>query len=256
MEKTNKFKMILVLLLVIIFVILVKIKFEKDNNVEKKTIDLNFLPVPMETLKEGLPKEGLVIAKSIYFGDLSNQIESTLHLYVDNTVSPDLKPGEGVIYGFLENENKFFELGVISNYGIDDTNVNLTDKTADDIKEIEIEGLMGATYSELKIISYNENNKQWENILTMGTPTIVDLDMDGKEELIAGSSGSLPPYIDIFKWNNEHFEKADIVEATESDYATLSQVNGTWFIETGLIEDGKSSGNKLYKYESGKLIEQ
>ncbi len=231
-------------------------KKEKDNNVEKKTIDLNFIPVSKEILNEGLPKEEWVIAKSIYFGDLSNQIESTLHLYIDNAVSPDLRPGEGTIYGFLEHENKFFELGVISNYGIDDVNVNLTDRTADDIKEIEIEGLIGATYSELKIVSYNEINHQWENILTMGTPTVIDLDMDGKEELIAGSAGSLPPYIDIYKWNNDHFGKVDIAEATESDYASLSQINGTWLIETGLIKNGKFFGNKIYKYEAGKLIEQ
>lgn len=229
---------------------------DKDNNFTKKTIDLNFIPVPLETLNEGLPNEEWIIAKSIYFGDLSNQIKSTFHLYVDNTVSNDLRPGEGTIYGFLEHENKFFELGVISNYGIDDVNVNLKDITNDGIKEIEIEGWMGATYSELKIVSYNENNKKWDNILTMGTPTIVDLDMDGKEELISGSAGSLPPYINIYKWNNDNFEKADIVEATESDYASLSQVDGTWLIETGLIGVGESSENKLYEYESGKLIEQ
>ena len=232
----------------------IKVK-EKDNNAVTKTIDLNFIPVPKEILNEGLPKEEWIIEESIYFGDLSNQIESTLHLYV-NTISSDLEAGEGAIYGFLEHENKLYELGVISNYGIDDVNVNLKDRTYDGIKEIEIEGWMGATYSELKIVSYNEIIKQWENILTMGTPTIVDLDMDGKEDLIAGSAGSLPPYIDIYKWNNDHFGKADIVKATESDYSTISQINGTWLIETGLIKDGKSYENKLYKYEEGKLIEQ
>ena len=162
----------------------IKVK-EKDNNAVTKTIDLNFIPVPKEILNEGLPKEEWIIEESIYFGDLSNQIESTLHLYV-NTISSDLEAGEGAIYGFLEHENKLYELGVISNYGIDDVNVNLKDRTYDGIKEIEIEGWMGATYSELKIVSYNEIIKQWENILTMGTPTIVDLDMDGKEDLIAG----------------------------------------------------------------------
>lgn len=278
MKRPNKFTTILVILLIITLVILVKIKSEKDllqknidlaftdyldtkitekdNNVEKKTIDLNFIPVPKEILNEGLPKEEWIIAKSIYFSDLSDQIESTLHLYVDNTVSSDLRPSEATIYGFLEHENKLYELGLISNYGIDDVKVNLKDRTFDGIKDIEIEGGMGTTYSELKIISYNEINHRWENILTMGTPTIVDLNMDGKEELIAGSAGSLPPYIDIYTWNNDHFGKADIVEATESDYATISQISGAWLIETGIIEEGKSSENKLYKYEDGKLIEQ
>lgn len=256
MKKTAIFKMILVLLLIISIVILVKNILEKDNSIEKKTIDLTFTPVSKEPLSEGLPNEEWIMAKSIYFDELPDQVETSLYLYVDNSANPDLRPGEGAVYGFLEHKNSFFDLGLISNYGIDRVNVNLADRTADGIKEIEIEGGMGASYSELKIISYNEFNHRWENILTMGTPTIADLDMDGKEELIAVSAGSLPPYIDIYKWNKEHFEKADIVEAAESDYATLLQIKGRWLIETGIIEEGKSSENKLYKYESGKLTEQ
>ena len=228
-----------------------------DNNLNDNAgdiIELPFTSVPIITLKEGVPKEEWIKGKSIYFGNLSNQIESTLHLYIDNTVNPDLRPGEGVIYGFLEHNDKFYEIGIVSNYGIDDVNVNLEDRTSDGIKDIEIEGSMGATYIEMKIISFNENKQEWENLLTMGSPTIVDLDMDGQEELIAGSAGILPPYIDIYRWNYDHFEKADIVEATKSDYASLTTTDGTWFIETGLYENSSPSEHKLYKYKAGKLI--
>lgn len=43
----------------------------------------------------------------------------------------------------------------------------------------------------LKIISYNEVNKEWENLLTMGSADILDIDKDGKEELVARSREGL-----------------------------------------------------------------
>lgn len=228
----------------------------ENTDSTKDIIDLTFVPIPKQTLKEGQPKEEWIKGKSIYFGNLLNQTEATIHLYIDNTIDPDLRPGEGVIYGFLEHKNKFYEIGVVSNYVIDDVNINVVDRTSDGIKDIEIEGCMGSTYIEMKIISFDETTQEWENLLTMGSPTIVDLDGDGQAELTAGSAGSIPPYLDIYKWNNDHFEKADVCEATKSDYASLRTIDGIWFIETGLYENSKTSEHKLYKYDAGKLIEE
>ena len=227
---------------------------EKENFAAKKTIDLTFTPEPRETLKEGVPKEGWTKAKSIYFGNLENQIESTLHLYIDNEGNADLRPGEGIIYGFIEHGGRFFEIGIVSYYGIDNVDVNLADRNYDGIKEIEIVGDMGATYIEMKIIAYNESNHQWENLLTMGSPEIIDLDNDGQDELIAVSVGSLPTFVDIYKWNNDNFERADIPEATESGFARLYMSKGEWIIETGIIVDDKTPKTTLYKYKDGKLL--
>ncbi|MDD4089728.1 MAG: hypothetical protein PHP29_08565, partial [Tissierellia bacterium] len=135
-----------------------------DNNLNDNAgdiIELPFTSVPIITLKEGVPKEEWIRGKSIYFGNLSNQIESTLHLYIDNTLNPDLRPGEGVIYGFLEHNDNFYEIGVVSNYRIDDVKVDLEDRTSDGIKDIEIEGSIGSTYIEVKIVSFNENKQEW-----------------------------------------------------------------------------------------------
>lgn len=222
----------------------------------KRTIDLTFTPIPKQSLIEGLPKNGWIKGKSIYYGNLSNQIEATVHLYVDNDENIDLESDEGVIYGFLEHEGKLYELGVVSNYGIDSVNINLADRTFDGMKEIEIDGGMGAAYLEMKIIRYDQINKEWENILTMGSPQIADLDKDGQEEIIGVSAGSLPPYVDIYKWNNDHFEKADIVNDTESTYANLYTIDGEWLIETGKYENEKTTEATLYKYEAGKLKQQ
>ncbi len=62
-------------------------------------------------------------------------------------------------------------------------------------------------------------------------------------------------WITLRNWNYDHFEKADIVEVTKSDYAGLHTEDGKWFISTGLYENGSPSEQKLYKYEYGKLIE-
>ncbi|WP_313343020.1 hypothetical protein [Sedimentibacter sp.] len=224
---------------------------ENGDNTVKNVIDLDFTPVPKTSLKEGLPKEGWINGKSIYFGDLPNQIESTIHLYIDSNENPELRPGEGTIYGFLEHDNKIYELGVVSGYGFHDIDVDLADRTFDGIKEINIVGDMGATYIEMKIIAYNEDSNEWENLLTMGTPTVADLDRDGQEELIAGSAGSLPPYADIYKWNNDHFEKVEITEATGNLYAYLDIIDGEWIVITGLQDHEPT----MYKYEAGKLTE-
>lgn len=231
-------------------------EMSKENNTAKKTIDLLFTEVPKIALKEAIPNEGWVKAKSIYFGSLENQVESTVHLYLDSDGNMDLRPNEGTVYGFLEHDKMLFEIGVVSSYGIDKVNINLADRNYDGIKEIEIVGNMGATYIEMKIIAYNESNHQWENLLTMGSPEIVDLDNDGKEELIAVSAGSLPPFVDIYKWNNNSFEKADISELTKSTFSLLYMLKGEWIIETGIIEDYKSVETVLYKYIDGKLIQK
>ena len=221
-----------------------------DNEIAK-SIDLYFTPVESTLLKEGLPEEGWIIGRSIYFGDLPGQIESTLHLYVDSNEDNGRKPGEGVICGFLEHGDKLYELGDVGSFGFNDLDVLLEDRTYDGIREINIIGGMGATYVEMKVITYNEDSNEWENILTMGSPVIADLDRDGREELIAGSRGSVPSFVHIYKWNDNCFERADVCEATGNLYAFADTINGEWIIKTGV----QGSEPTSYRYEAGKLIE-
>ena len=75
--------------------------------------------------------------------------------------------------------------------------------------------------------------------------------MDGYEELVAHSAGSLPPYVDIYRWSNNCFERAEITESTGNLYALLDTINGEWIIKTGL----QDSEPDIYKYEAGRLIE-
>nr|WP_312576183.1 hypothetical protein [Sedimentibacter sp.] len=229
-------------------------KVENNANTDnsgKKVIELDFTSVDKEVLIESQPDEMWILGKSFYFGNIPNQIESKIHLYVENSNDSYAKPGDGIVYGFLEHDNKMYDLGELSYYGIDSVDVNLIDRTFDEIKEIEITGEMGAAYRELRIITYDESNKEWLNLLTMGSPKIVDLDEDGQEELIAISTGS----VDIYKWNNDSFEKSSITKEAENVYASLYLLDNKWVIETGLVEEDKTSNPTLYKYENGKLVE-
>lgn len=225
------------------------------NNLNLKTFDLAFDPVPTTKLIEGQPKVNWIKGKSIYFGNLPDQIESTIHLYLEND-SNEVESSGGDIHAFLEHENIMYDLGYVSSYGIEDVNVILEDRTSDSIKEINIVGGMGATYVELKVIGYDKESKEWVNLLTMGTPQIVDLDGDGQEEIIAISIGSLPSFVDIYKWNENHFEKASITDATDNTYADIYNEDGKWIIESGKFGNGQETTPHYYRYEGGKLIEQ
>ena len=223
----------------------------KGDNEIAKSIDLYFTPVERTPLKEGLPEGDWIIGRSIYFGELPGQIESTLHLYVDSNEDTGRKPGDGIIYGFLEHGDKLYELGDVGSFGFKDLDVQLEDRTFDGIKEINITGGIGATYVEMKVITYNEDSNEWENLLTMGSPVIADLDRDGREELIAGSRGSVPSFVHIYRWNDNCFERADVCEATGNLYAFADIINGEWIIKTGV----QGSEPTSYRYEAGKLIE-
>lgn len=220
------------------------------DETNKCDVELNFTTVEKEILIENQPDISWILGKSIYFGDFPNQIESTIHLYVENSI----KAEESAVYGFLEHEGKLYEIGVVSNYGIDSVNVNLIDRTFDQIKEIEIIGKMGAIYIEMKLISYNETSKNWGNLLTMGSPQIVDLDEDGLEELIAVSTGSIPSFVDIYRWNGNCFEKSSVTDETNNVYAILNIIDNEWVIETGSYVEGETLESTLCRYEKGKLI--
>lgn len=259
MKNIKKF-LIPLLLLLLAFTLVMAFLMKENEDVlqEKKTgeksINLIFIEVPRIPLKEAGPEEGWVKAKSIYFKNLENQVESTVHLYLDKEGNTDMSPDEGAVYGFIDHDNRLFEIGLVGSYGIDKVTINTVDRNYDGVKEIEIIGDMGAAYREMIIIAYNENSRQWENLLTMGSPKIVDLDDDGKEELIAASAGSLPPFVEIYRWNINSFEKADITESTSSSFSLIYMEKDQWIIETGIIEDNKALESVLYKYYDGSLI--
>ncbi len=220
-----------------------------SNN--QQTINLTYTPVTAKQLKEGQPKENWIKEKSIYFEKLNNQIDCTVHLYQEKNTGI-VEQGVNCVYAFLEHEGKFYEIGSVSNYSIEDVSINLIDRTFDGVKEIEIIGNMGTSYSEMKVIGYNQET--WTALLVMGSPLFADLNDDGIEELTAVSTGSLPSFVNIYRWQDDKFEKVSITEITNNDYANLYNKEGNWIIESGKFENDKLQ-KFYYKYDNDKLIE-
>ena len=116
----------------------------QEKKAEEKSLDLIFAEVARIPLQEAGPDEGWVKAKSVYFENLENQVETTVHLYLDKEGNADISPDEGTVYGIIDHDNKLFEIGLVGSYGIDKVTINTADRNYDGVKEIEIIGDMGA----------------------------------------------------------------------------------------------------------------
>ena len=224
---------------------------ESKQGGDPQILQLSFRPQTIQRLQEGEPKENWIRAKSVYFGKLKGQLEATIHLYVEETTADN-----GTVYGFLEYEKKIYEIGEVGSYGVEDVDIGLVDSTDDGVKEMHIEGDMGAAYSELKIIGYDAENDDWLLLLSMGSPRRIDLDENGSQELVVVSQGSIPSYVEIYRWNQQHFEGASVTEATDSTYAHLYYQEGAWIIEAGKVEGNQAKKPRFYRYDEGTLIER
>lgn len=227
-----------------------------DNQNElSEIVDLVFSPVALEPLNEGKPALTWERIKTLELDGMS----AKLQIYLEKGEDSE-ETNIGHVYGFIEQDNDLYEIGLISAYGFEDVIIEVLDRTNDLKNEVQIIGGVGASYVEMKIISFDEDQGQWVNLLTMGTPYIFDLDGDGEEELVAESSGSIPGYLDIYRWNGEHFVKASVTESTKNFYAYLYNTgsvpennykqDGVWIIETGK----PFQEPEIYRYDKGKLV--
>lgn len=222
-------------------------------------VELVFNPITIENLQEGQPHEDWKLVDTIALKDFA----AKLHLYQEE-VPDSFNPEGGHIHGFVEHDGKLYQVDQISSYGINSVDIKLMDWTKDGRNEIQISGGLGATYVIMKIISFDEETKEWLSLLTMDNPMIIDLDKDGTDELLGVSMGSLPGWVDIYRWNGKDFEMASVTEATGNTYAYVLntgftaennyQYDGDWIIETGKWEADKEHEPVRYKLEFGSRL--
>lgn len=210
------------------------------------TIDLKFEPCEIKPLPKGKPDERWPKVYSVYYGNLPDQKEATISFYWDNQTEkyPDYIQD---IYVYLEAGGETYDLGFLTSFGFNGiNNIEAVDLTNDGIKEFFITGDVGATYQASWVIGFKDG--QWYKLLDYSNLSIRDLDSDGMQELTATSFGSLPPFVEILRWNGNCFEKVDVTDHTKMDYATLSYEYDNW-----IISSGKSSESYYYIYKDGKL---
>ncbi|MEK4511002.1 hypothetical protein [Paenibacillus sp. FSL K6-2524] len=217
---------------------------QKGDNVIEYATQLKFAAVPTSELPAEKPEAGL---KELKGTELELQIsgKKVLVKLYQGTDSHD-------VYAFLIDEGQSYSIGLASSYSLLGINELIaSDLTGNGQNELLISGDMGAAYVELKVIGYDAETKRWLNLLTMGTPKIVDLDGDGKSDLMAVSAaGSIPSYLLIYQWTQGHFEMADVVKQLGNVYTTLVEQDGST-----LIQSGTDDAKKLFRYADGELAE-
>lgn len=220
---------------------------------DRPAIELKFTPEPVEELTSGKPEAGWKEAESVNLTGRIAEGQVDVRLYVENGKQENFLQGE--VWAFLETEGGIFDLGVVSSYGLHSADIRARDVNSDGQNELVITGGMGAAYVERKIIGYEFTDKRWVKLLTMGSPDDSDIDGDDQDDVLAVSGGSLPGYVWIFRWNKDHFEKADVAASTGNIYAYVNSLDSTTWIEAGKWVADKPSEPHYYQYRDGKLIE-
>jgi hypothetical protein len=146
------------------------------------------------------------LAKKISLKETDGIPSSTLHLYVDINKS-------NLIYGFLEVGGNRYDVGIVSNEGIALVEVKISHWTGVGNSEIQITSPMNPKTERLQLLRFNPDAANWERFDFQGHPTqTIDLDGDGKEELVGNNITDVPPYVEVHRWNTKEatFETAHI----------------------------------------------
>jgi len=222
----------------------------QENNLG--AVELSYTPEPVTVLEPGAPEQGWEKLKSVEVKDVGGREKIRVHLYMQ---PGERRESQGEVRAFLEDRGVQYQLGVAGSYGLDGVGAQAKDMNRDGTRELVISGGMGADYGEMKMIGYDPARKGWVKLLAMGTPLDVDLDGDGQPELVAGSGGSLPGYVWLYRWNKDHFEKADVARDTGNIYAYVMQKDGQVWIEAGQWVPDQPGVPHYYQYQAGKLLE-
>lgn len=210
------------------------------NTNDKVQIVLDFTPQPISEL-ERLDIDGKWNHIISHVVDFSLKPEGiSIHIY-------EIDKGECRI--ILDDYNGFYNMDItIREEDIDRLLILSEDLNSNGNQELVVIIDRGTTYKEVNVFTYNDS--KWQCILTAENLIATDLSNDGKPELITTSMGSLPPYVLIYRWSGDFYEKADINEETGFLYSTLININEETYIEAGNPEEPH-----FFKYKEGKLIE-
>ncbi len=208
-----------------------------------KTVPLDFVPVLVVPLNEVKVSDDALYRRIDKVTASGRDVE--VRLLQDAEAPND-------IHAYLWDDGHAYDIGLVGSYGMEGVQEpRASDVTGDGAEELLVVGAMGASYEELKVLHYEATSGKWSNVLTMGTPAIVDLDGDGRDDLVAVSAGSLPSYLQIGRWNEGRFELADAATALGSADVRLVRADGEPRIQSG--PEGEPGG-RLYRYAGGELI--
>ncbi len=220
-------------------------------NVSAKTVALTYTPLVrgLEELHQDQPQQGWSKQKSVPFG-ADNGEQLAIWLYQEQTAPNAVIPAS--IYAMLESHGSLFPLGEVGySPSLDDIATTLLEPAYSVNNSLTLIGAIGTPYSEGRLIGYDRSQNKWFLLPIWGAPQAIDLDGDGSRELLCVFSGLHlnPPNVLLLRWNQDHFEAADLAQTTGNQYAKLVAKG-----EATLIEAGKLDGEpELYRYSTGTL---
>lgn len=164
-------------------------------------------------------------------------------------VAVEINRGEETqVFVILREGEKCYDTTLYLEGGPDQVLAETRDVNKDGLQELIVLVDMNTTFKMYYIYAFEGENC----VCLLATDNLVfaDLDNDGNDELLSVSLGAAPQKVWIYRWGENGFEKADVIENTVNTYADLLQHNGRYYIETG-----NESEKGYYKYEDGILTE-
>jgi hypothetical protein len=201
-------------------------------------IDLKFKPMPVEELKFLMHDEKWRLIENRIVLNVSGVTHVLINLYQKN---------ESEIHIVLQDKHGFYDLDFVLEGEPERLTAQAKDMNGDGVGELVLMTDRGVTYKEVKVYAYD--GEKWKCILATENLIEIDLDSDGKMELVTTSMGSLPGYVWIYRWAEQRFEESDIAADLNALYAVLTTLDGKT-----VIEAGKANDPKYYAYSKGKLL--
>lgn len=201
----------------------------------QNTIELSFTPQHAKEIQNIAFDKTWNLRKTVQLSDVSG-VERVLLLFYEIN--------DGQIKLILQDKDKFYDLGLEAKP--EDTEAIVKDINDDGVNELIVSANLGATVKAVKIISFS--NEKWVYLLNGENLIVIDLDVDGKSEIVETSMGSLPGYANIYRWNGSQYEKSDLLKDSGSaSVAFMLKENKPVF---ELMKDNKA---ELFRYQKGKL---
>ncbi|MDQ0899362.1 hypothetical protein [Paenibacillus sp. V4I7] len=211
--------------------------------VQHNPVPISFKTISTNEISISQSKQEWSETKNIDLGTVDGK-RTSIHLYSDGQIAN--------AHAFIEHGGKSYNLG--ADYG------NLGT-----VKNVKLEGSLGSVkllfgigtdLTAWTVVAYESGKIVTFEVL--GLPEWIDLDKDGRGELVASFEGGHlhPPNVEIIRFEEGKLESARVIDKTDAanpKVALLEKQDAGNFIVIGKAREEKPLYNH-YKYEKGQLV--
>ncbi|MFC4778855.1 hypothetical protein ACFO9Q_18830 [Paenibacillus sp. GCM10023252] len=241
----------------------------QEDSSARQAVEVVFHPglkAELTAMKPAVAEAAKILEKTVPVKLTAVQRPLNLRLYAE-------LEKKNVIHAYLQDGKLLYPIGVVGSEGIDKVDVQSSDWTGDG--EVQVTGSLASEPNHIHLVKYNAQTYRYELFDFQDHQVAqIDLDGDGREELVGNLVDSVPPYVELHRWNAErdYFEYAVLDESAALLYGVdretsvtrsyLFQEGGQWIIEFGAGElirymtykEGRLTDMKL-KDQKSRLLE-